>query len=103
MPRVLPTDVVTFIDRAFPDDIRVFLNDNNVGPLATVVDLLERVPEELLTLDSASFAALTAARSQLSSDVSGFRILTKRDKQLNNSYPVSLMAAYDTLTPFGSD
>jgi hypothetical protein len=31
--------------------------------------------------------------------VSGFRNLTKRDKQTNNTYPISPMAAYDNLNP----
>jgi len=51
MPRVVPSDVTAFIDRAFsamaPGQQ---LGQGNSAPIAALVALVERLPDELLTL-----------------------------------------------------
>lgn len=99
MPRVVPTDVNKFIDQTVPIDATPFVSDGTVGHLAVVIDLLAHVPDELLELDSASFTALMAARSQLKSAINGFERKTLRDKSFRSADPLVPMVAYGNLTP----
>jgi len=55
MPRVVPSQVVTFIGRTSPtNQVLNNLGRGNVGQLAGLIDLIEAIPEELLTMDNAS-------------------------------------------------
>jgi hypothetical protein len=99
MPHVVPHDVVDFINRSVPPDINIFVADSNVGPLVTVMELTERIPEHLLQLDTSEFAALIAAMSALKVAVDSFRKLSMRDKQTQNTFALSPIVAFGNLTP----
>lgn len=69
MPRVLPSQVVTVIDRMFPwaatqvdaQGSRINLGLGNSTQLAPIIALVELIPPELIILDSAHYAGFAAA------------------------------------------
>ena len=66
MPRVVPSQVVAFIDSTFSGT----LSSNNwgrgyAGQLAGLVDLVDKIPEELLTMDGGAYASLIAAKGHI--------------------------------------
>jgi len=67
MPRVVPSQIVAFIDQAFPwaaaQNVGVGTNlvRQNSGLLAGLLDLLEKVPDELISLNGASYSSLVAS------------------------------------------
>jgi hypothetical protein len=67
MPRVLPSDVVKVINQLLPDvDAPSFAPSKQVADrVAAVLDLLDQVPDELIVLDSPTFAAYVANRAAL--------------------------------------
>ena len=52
MPRVVPSQVVSFIDSVFPPDSQQ-VNMSAIGDanLSAVLDIVEQIPDELLTMD----------------------------------------------------
>ena len=53
MPRIVPSQVVLFIDSVFPQDSQqVKLRNIGDANLAAVLDLVEQIPDELLTMDT---------------------------------------------------
>jgi hypothetical protein len=64
MARVVPSQVVALIDQAFPtvaeqrEGQDFMLTMGNAPQLAAIVDLVERIPDELVTLDGRDFAVL---------------------------------------------
>jgi hypothetical protein len=71
MPRVHPSDIVSFIDRTFPyaaDRAQALgypLEAGNAGPLAALVALVDEVPEELITVTGYEYTALVATLGHL--------------------------------------
>jgi hypothetical protein len=70
MPRVVPSDVVKAIDRLFPQMVKTptafpqFTADS-LPPISALVSLVEAVPNDLLVLDPAQYAELTASTAFL--------------------------------------
>lgn len=52
MPRVAPSQVTKFIDRVFGGTVPQFLDHTYSDKLSALIDLIDRIPEELYTLDS---------------------------------------------------
>jgi hypothetical protein len=73
MPSVLPSDAVSFIDRLFPwaDDNKneqynpPALTKGHLGSVATLLALVERVPEELLIMPGEEYHELLVGVSAL--------------------------------------
>jgi hypothetical protein len=71
MPRVVPSQIVAFIDQVFSwaksqeDDFGVNLVRTNSGQLAGLTDLVDKVPDELLTLNSADYASLICSAAAI--------------------------------------
>jgi hypothetical protein len=62
MPRIVPSQVVKFIDKLFPQSGGAeTLGKGNAGQLRAIVNLIEGIPDELLTMDSDSFAGLVCS------------------------------------------
>lgn len=62
MPRIVPSRVVDFIDRVFPQGTNSpRLGKGNAGQLRALIDLFEGVPDELLVMDSESYASLVCS------------------------------------------
>lgn len=89
MPRVVPSEVVAFIDRAFPwaaDEImrsheQSVLTSGHLGTVATLVNLVHGVPEELLVLQGELYIAFLAGVSALRAAVQAW--------QTRTSYPIA--------------
>jgi hypothetical protein len=66
MPRVVPSQVVSFIDNIFPQDVEMMkmyaIGDAN---LAAVLDLVEKIPDELLTMDQEAYGSLIRAKATI--------------------------------------
>jgi hypothetical protein len=59
MPRIVPTRVVAFIDKVLPQRGGMpTLGRGNAGQLRALITLVDGIPDELLTIDSDSYAEL---------------------------------------------
>jgi hypothetical protein len=73
MPRIVPSDVVRVLDSIFswakvPASVGQAppqLDYHHLAPVAAIVELLDRVPDELLVLPPDEFAALVAGHAAL--------------------------------------
>jgi hypothetical protein len=66
MPRVVPSQVVSFIDSLsihYPPGDQVRMNAIGSANLSAVLDLVEQVPDELLTMDKVAYASLISAKA----------------------------------------
>jgi hypothetical protein len=65
MPRVVPSQIVTFIETCFqrdPASLNLLqLGRAEMGQLAGLVELVEKIPDELLLIDGATYAALLSS------------------------------------------
>src|SRR5580692_2146671 len=66
MPRVVPSQVLAFIDSLPSYEHNGVFSMNHVGSaaLAGVIDLVEQIPAELLTMDSASYGQLVLGKAE---------------------------------------
>jgi hypothetical protein len=85
MPRVVPSQVVAYID-SFPiyatNDQVVSMNMLGSAALSAVLDLVEQIPDELLTMDSESYASFTGAKATIRD------ILATRTSNRNAGHPL---------------
>ena len=66
MPRVVPSQIVDFINALWPtDDDKRNLNAVQAGHLSGLVDLADQVPGELLTMNSAAYARFISAKAHI--------------------------------------
>ena len=56
MPRIVPSQVVAFIDLVFPGTGINNLGRGNSGQLSALQELISKVPDELLTMNSEAYA-----------------------------------------------
>lgn len=111
MPRIVPSQVVTLVDRLFPwgatqknTKQEVQLERSSTNSLAAVVELADQIPPELITLDPDSYAvyvtSLTAIRTAIRAWQTGGGVdyLTKIPG-LGNLNPVTLLRDYLELCP----
>jgi hypothetical protein len=81
MARVVPSIVIAVIDRTFPWAKQADYNSNirfaEASNLAGIVDLLDRLPNELLTLEQNKYADFLSACGALRHEVKAFSSGTK--------------------------
>jgi hypothetical protein len=66
MPRIVPGQVVDFIERIFPQSTGPHtLGRGNAGQLSALVNLVDEIPDELLAMDSNSYAGLVCSVAQI--------------------------------------
>jgi hypothetical protein len=66
MPRIAPSRVVEFIDKVLLQGTNTpTLGRGNAGQLRALVELVDKIPEELLTMDSDSYAGLICGVGQI--------------------------------------
>ncbi len=67
MPRVVPSQVVAFIDGIHNYEFQESVSMNHVGSatLSAVLDLVEQIPDELLTLDKEGYGSFIRAKAQI--------------------------------------
>jgi hypothetical protein len=67
MPRIVPSQVVALIDKVFPEASaspqpdKFALNHSHATQLASIVRLVDEIPDELIHLDSPQYAEFIAA------------------------------------------
>jgi hypothetical protein len=73
MPRVVPSQVVAFIDDIFPATEELcYLHKIDFGQLAGLVDLVEEIPNELLTMDTTTYASFVCSKAKIREAISNF-------------------------------
>src|ERR1700676_103359 len=69
MARIVPSQVIAYIDQVIPADSWPYLGSGNFGQLTGLLDLIDKIPDELLLMDSQSHSdfilALSTIRAQL--------------------------------------
>lgn len=66
MPRVVPSQVVSFIDALWPTvEQKINLNAAQAGQISGLVELTEQIPTELLTMDAAAYAGFVCAKAHI--------------------------------------
>src|ERR1700730_7171110 len=66
MPRVVPSQVVGFINSLWPaPEHHRGLNRNQAGQLSGLIDLIDQIPAELLAMDSAVYAPFIWAKAHI--------------------------------------
>src|SRR5712691_7265196 len=75
MPRVVPSRVVAFIDRTWPGGLlpNHVMDFANLTDVSGLVDLVERIPDELLVLDPDQYTALLATLAVLRTAVGAWQ------------------------------
>jgi len=62
MPRVVPSQIIGFIDQVFPqakkENIKFYLDRNHAASCAVIIDLIEQLPSELLALSQSCLVML---------------------------------------------
>jgi hypothetical protein len=67
MPRVVPSQVLRFIGSMQLREANELVSMNSVGPayLSALLDLVDQVPNELLTMDNDAYASLMYAKAEI--------------------------------------
>ena len=66
MPRVVPSQVVAFINTLWPTaDQQRNLNAHQAGQISGLVELADQIPGELLTMDTVAYAQLICAKAHI--------------------------------------
>jgi hypothetical protein len=76
MPRVVPSQVVSFISKISPTsgpNNLTRMNGIGQAKLSAVVDLVDRIPDELITVDGDAYAILIGAKALINEMVSTWR------------------------------
>jgi hypothetical protein len=86
MPRVVPSQVVQFIDQLPMEHPTGTLLMNSIGPaaLSCVLDLVELVPNELLTMDTTTYATFVHAKAQMKEVLATWRANQNANQHLQN-------------------
>ncbi len=66
MPRVVPSQVVSFIDSVFPpDSAETRMYSLDPANLSAALDLVEEIPDELLTMDQEAYGSLIRNKARI--------------------------------------
>src|SRR2546427_7136126 len=75
MPRVVPSQVVLFMDRTWPGGLPTshVMDSGSLIQVSALVDLVERIPDELLNVKPEDYTALLATLAVLRSAISAWQ------------------------------
>src|SRR5271167_327265 len=75
MPRIVPSQVVEFIDtlRLTVRDGNVRLNEVEVFDLSSLLNLIDQVPDELLTMNAATYASFVREKERVKDILENWR------------------------------
>jgi hypothetical protein len=65
MSRIVPSQVIAYIDRIIPENTWNNFGPGQAGELAGLLSLIDRIPDELLSMDSASYSDFVEASSSI--------------------------------------
>jgi hypothetical protein len=97
MPRVVPSQVISLIDQAFPSAKNrksFYLDRNHAESCAAIINLIEQLPSELLTLPSQQYTELISAESAIKVALDNWKLRSYRlDKVtgLGKINPISII------------
>ncbi len=98
MSRVVPSQVVSVVDKLFPGaktqtegGQALILYSGNAPQLAAIIDLVERVPDELVVLDAEDFATLRVCISAIRTQISQWNA--------SSNQPLVLIGGLPPLSP----
>jgi hypothetical protein len=110
MPRIVPSQVVEFIDRVFPSAKqqkntqlgRFSIDKGYQNELAAIIELVEQVPSELIILDTENYIefliSISAIRNAINGWITGSKAL-ERIKGYGNLNPITLLRNSLSLCP----
>jgi hypothetical protein len=83
MPRVVPSQVVAFINNLWPTsgDLNN-LHRGQAGQLSGLVNLVDQIPSELLVMDAASYALFVCGRAHISQKLATWVSVSDRGHEL---------------------
>jgi len=84
MPRVVPSQIIGFIDQVFPqakDNKKFYLERNYAISCAAIIDLIEQLPSELLVLSSKQYIKFVSAVAAIKIGLENWKL---RDYPLKN-------------------
>lgn len=93
MPRVVPSQVIAFIDNAFPGAARNTLGRGNSGQLSGLVQLIDQIPDDLLTMDNPTYASFVVANAHIKERLSTWTA------QLDRAHDLGFIPANPPLNP----
>lgn len=73
MSRIVPSQVTTYIDRAIPENTWPSLGPYNVGALAGLLTLIDKIPDELLAMDNETYSNFILALATIEEQVTFWR------------------------------
>lgn len=83
MPRVVPSQVIAFINGLWPSsgDLNN-LQRGQAGQLSGLVDLLDQIPNELLIMDTAAYASFVCGKAHIKQKLLGWVAVQDRGHEL---------------------
>lgn len=97
MPRVVPSQIIDFIDQAFPsakDNKSFYLDRNHAEHCLAIIDLIEQLPPELLAISGQSHIEFVSAKSAIKIALDQWKLRTHRLSKvpgLDDRNPVSII------------
>jgi hypothetical protein len=65
MSRIVPSQVIAYIDRIIPETTWKNLGPGQAGELAGLLSLIAKIPDELLSMDSMTYSDFVEAVSSI--------------------------------------
>jgi hypothetical protein len=96
MPRVVPSQVVAFIDSiALPpnEGFTTYVTSIDTSEVAGLADLLDQIPEELIVLDSADYASFICSKARIRETISTWAAQAKPGPETTRFLYSSLVSA----------
>jgi len=98
MPRVVPSQIICFIDQVFPqakkENIKFYLERNHAASCSVIIDLIEQLPSELLVLSGEQYVKLVSAVAAIKIGLENWKLRTyplKNVPGLSKLNPVSIL------------
>src|SRR5580704_12195643 len=75
MARIVPSQVVLYIDQALPKENWQNIGPAQIGAVAGLLRLIEQIPSELLLMDSQKFSRFILAISNLTEQLNSWKYI----------------------------
>jgi len=105
MPRVVPSQIIDFIDQAFPsakDNKSFYLDRNHAEHCLAIIDLIEQLPPELLAISGQPHIEFVSAKSAIKIALEQWKLRTHRLSKapgLDDRNPVSIIRNILSICP----
>jgi hypothetical protein len=101
MPRVVPSQVVSFIDTVSSQQSSEHVRMNSIGAaaLSAVVELVEQIPYELLSMDKEAYGSLIRAKATIREILSTWTFKSERRQKTSRIQPPSFQQSTRAHSP----